>query len=145
MLPVLCDAITPSLLIALLALPWFYRGGLERRRLVLLSAAQTAVGLTATYSLMAIDNATGWWPRWGMDYSTHSAFALSLALPLVVHHHWAWVFLIGFYGLCMQLLHYHSWADMLTTALAWAAFCLPIIYAIQQPWVKKRPSTKNTR
>lgn len=137
MLPIICDAITPILLIGLLALPWFYRGNLARGQFTVLVATQTGVGIATTYGLMALDNAMGWWPRIGMDYSTHSAFALSLAAPLLRYHHWLWLGLLLFYGLCMQWLHYHSWADMVTTALAWAAISLPLMYRIEGRLVKR--------
>jgi|GEM_PF-703440 len=153
MLPIVCNAITPLLLLALLALPWFAKSALARGRFIGLIGAQTAAGLAATYGLMALDQAFGWWPSWGLDYSTHSAFALSLALPLVKHHHWAWGGVLIVYGLFMRQLNYHSWADMLTTGLAWAALCLPLVYGIErfidcktQAAQAKNPlPTKNTR
>lgn len=143
MLPFICDAITPLLLIALLGLPWLYAGRLARSRFVILIAAQTAVGIATTYSLMAMDNLMHWWPRGGMDYSTHTAFALSLALPLLKHHHWAWAGLLLFYGVCMYQLQYHSWADMLTTALAWAVISLPFIYGLELYLIKGQGERKS--
>lgn len=143
MLPLICNAITPLLLIALLGLPWLYAGRLARRRFVILIVAQTAAGIAATYSLMAMDNLMHWWPRRGMDYSTHTAFALSLALPLLKHHHWAWGGLLLFYGVCMNQLQYHSWADMLTTALAWAVISVPSIYGLELYLVKGQSARKS--
>lgn len=142
MLSIVCETITPTLLIAVLALPWLYRGRLARAELVRLIAVQTGLGMVATYSLMALDKQLGWWPNWGLDYSTHSAFALSLALPLIKQHHWAWIGLLLFYGFCMQQLHYHSVLDMLTTGLAWALACLPFIYLIEQ--YLQKPQTVNS-
>ncbi len=136
MLAIICDAITPLLFFALAIFTWRHNSELGKRQFTLLILLETSLGIGVTYSLMGIDHWGNWWPKWGLDYSTHSAFALSLGVPLAKYHHWLWAGVLLFYGLCMQVLLYHSWADMVTTGLAWALFVLPLIHICQQRMIK---------
>jgi hypothetical protein len=83
------------------------------------------IGLLVTYALMILDNQFKIWPAAGLDYSTHSAFAVSFTLALYLLHHWAWFIVLGVYGVFMDYLGYHSWLDMITTVFAWGVLVLP--------------------
>ncbi|MEY4588714.1 MAG: hypothetical protein RL497_790 [Pseudomonadota bacterium] len=126
-LALLCDTITPILFVACLGLPWYHKHSYSIRVFVHVLLIELSLGFCVTYGLMALDNFYGLWPRFGLDYSTHSAFALTLALPLLKHHHWAWGGLLLLYGLCMNSLGYHSWADILTSVLFWLMLTLLLI------------------
>jgi hypothetical protein len=73
------------------------------------------------YGLMFADNRWHWWPALGLDYSTHTAAALALALFIGVglHIRLVWILLgtsLLAYGELMFYLGYHTWIDMGTTA-----------------------------
>lgn len=79
-----------------------------------------ALGLVLTYGMMFADNRFGFWPAFGLDYSTHAAVALMLTSVLVAalrRFAWLWLGLVlGYLGLCLYQ-RYHTVADIVTTAL----------------------------
>jgi uncharacterized membrane protein (UPF0136 family) len=79
----------------------------------------TILGLAIVYSLMLLDQLWHLWPHWGMDYSTHTGFALIWARALARLYAPVPVYasLLAYAGL-MAYMGYHSWADMLSSALA---------------------------
>lgn len=73
------------------------------------------------YGLMFADNRWHWWPALGLDYSTHIAAALALALFIGVglQIRLVWILLgtsLLAYGELMFYLGYHTWRDMGATA-----------------------------
>lgn len=76
--------------------------------------------LLISYGLMFFDNAVRLWPAFGLDYSTHTAVALSLvfALCTVFAGQWKWIAgsMLVYAGL-MLYQEYHSLTDIFTTAL----------------------------
>lgn len=143
MLATLCEMFTPLLVIAVLALPWLHNFRLGRRAFGYLIFINVFIGLAVTYSLMGVDHRIYVWPHFGLDYSTHSAFALAFCLPLIKYQHPAWASVLLAYGLVMNNLGYHSWADMLTTALAWAIFTLPLTYSAERCLLASRYARKS--
>lgn len=124
-LDVIADSYTP-----LLALIWLGAAlwPLSRRRWS--SAARNlASGLIAAaivYGLMFMDLWLGLWPRWGLDYSTHSALAVALVVQLwwlLPRQRWLWLISLFAYAGLMRYQGYHSWGDMVTTA----AVVLPLL------------------
>lgn len=85
--------------------------------------------LVITYGLMFFDNAARIWPAIGLDYSTHTAVALSLvfalcqAFPML----WKWFVLsmLAYAGL-MLYQEYHSFLDICSTAIGLAGCALVI-------------------
>lgn len=75
------------------------------------------------YGLMFADNRWHWWPALRLDYSTHTAAPLALAIFIGVglRTRLVWV-LLGMsllaYGELMFYLGYHTWLDMGATAAA---------------------------
>ncbi len=117
-LDAVADSVNPALLAVTLVVPWApgVRGKLRPIRWIV----ATALALGVVYSLRFIDEKLGLWPAWGLDYSTHSALAIALVtLWLFASKTWA---ALGFciftsYAILMVYQHYHTWADILTTAL----------------------------
>ncbi|MGV8834611.1 hypothetical protein [Cellvibrio sp.] len=73
------------------------------------------------YGLMLADNRWHWWSTMGLDYSTHTAAALSLAVFIGVELRirLVWILLgtsLLAYGELMFYLGYHTWRDMGATA-----------------------------
>ncbi|MBQ1783863.1 MAG: hypothetical protein II007_09445 [Gammaproteobacteria bacterium] len=95
-----------------------------RQRRWLTAARNLASGLIAAaivYGLMLVDLWLGLWPRWGLDYSTHSALAIALVVQLwwlLPRLRWLWLGSLLAYAALMRYQGYHSWGDMVTTALA---------------------------
>ena len=73
------------------------------------------------YGLMFLDRRLDIWDSAGLDYSTHTALALSLVLFLYFcARRWAplWIGSLVCYVILMLYQRYHSLADVLTTAIA---------------------------
>jgi hypothetical protein len=86
------------------------------------------------YGLMFADNRWHWWQAAGLDYSTHTAAAVALALFIGVglRSRSMWILLgatLMAYGELMFYLGYHTWLDMGATAAVIGAG-LGLIYRI---------------
>ena len=91
--------------------------------------AMTLLCSVVVYSLMFIDNAMHIWPRFNLDYSTHTALALVFVQSIwqIISNVkiFTKIFLIlSFvsYLLLMKWMAYHSVRDMLTTILVLIPF-----------------------
>lgn len=88
------------------------------------------------YGLMLADNRWHWWSTMGLDYSTHTAAALALAIFIGVglRTRLVWVLLgasLLAYGELMFYLGYHTWRDMGATAAVigaglWLIYRVPL-------------------
>jgi hypothetical protein len=113
------DAVDPLLALLAIAAP-----GLDRRAGEGWAAAvrfwlRTACGLAGIYAVQALDGRFGLWPRWGLDYSTHTAFAVCLATSLALRRpRWlaGLVPLLAAYAGLMLQLGYHGLPDILSAA-----------------------------
>ncbi len=122
----IADAYTPLLLlIALLDLVLRWRAGDKLHGLKLVYA------VTVVYGWMFTDNRFQLWHSQGLDYSTHTAAALALVICIAGHKRMAVKLVLTMslvlYGGLMNLLGYHSWPDMLTTAMIIGLCLLPMI------------------
>ena len=131
-LALIADLYTPLLALVTLAqvlAPWRHRPWrLMGYRLTILLML-----LAVAYGGMLLDNHLHLWPAWGLDYSTHTAVALVLVLFLTWQRPRLGLLLwpsMACYGLLMALLHYHTLADMVTTAVAVTAPCLLILWRV---------------
>jgi hypothetical protein len=90
-----------------------------------------ALSLAFIYAIMFVDNDIGLWHAAGLDYSTHTAFALvwvlyicislkTLLLPTIIS--------LFCYGILMMYLQYHTLADIVTTSMA----VTPVIYMVME-------------
>lgn len=122
-LDAIADAYNPLLgviSLALIAAPLFSR----RWRATGIRGLHLTVGLVIAYGLMFLDNALGIWPRFGLDYSTHTAVACVLAVFLAVHAPrlvWLWIGSLVAYLVLMLYQGYHVPLDVATTAVVVAA------------------------
>lgn len=135
LLEIAADAYIPALMLACLGLVVkpMLRG--ERRQAVS-RLAFLGAGCALAFGLRWLDERYRFWPRAGMDYSTHTAVALVLALVLLVsvrRGRWLVMLTLPGYGLLMLSLGYHTVADMLSTTVAVLALYYPVIrYASRQ-------------
>ena len=127
MLDTIADAVNPSL--ALLALAAAFTPPIRHRRaLVLLYLAATATGIAGIYAFGALDRALAIWQRAGGDYSTHTAFATSLAASMSFWKRaWRAILLLVLlaYLILIVFVGYHSAFDVATSALAALAVTIP--------------------
>ena len=119
-LAIIADLYSPLLLILCLALCLYqWRKGLRFYAIRLLAIA------VASYTAMFIDHWLNLWGHLGLDFSTHTATSLGMVLFLA-----AWgskklgCALLGSllaYCWIMYVENYHSWADMVSTAVVMSA------------------------
>lgn len=122
----IADTYTPLLLvIALLDLVLRWRNGDKLQALKLLYA------VVVVYGWMFTDNRFQLWHSLGLDYSTHTAAALALVIAITLRKRLAVKLVLAsslvLYGCLMNLLGYHSWLDMLSTATIVALSMLPVV------------------
>ncbi|TQV89633.1 hypothetical protein [Aliikangiella coralliicola] len=106
-----------------------------------LRVAQLFLLLALVYLLQFIDNRWMIWHSFGLDYSTHTAFALAIVV-------FTWFdgrklrigILISFiaYLLLMLYQQYHTVADMVTTILV----LTPLMYLISRLLIRVIPTSK---
>lgn len=117
------ELVIPLLALATLAWPACVRRPRPRWRFWI----PVLVALGSVYAVRGLDRVLGLWASAGLDYSTHMAFAVVLAVSLfVADRRTAWVSaaLLVAYSWLMLLLGYHTPGDLLTTTavaapLAW--------------------------
>ena len=83
-----------------------------------------ALGLGMVYGVQWLDNLYRLWPRYGLDYSTHSAFAASVVVSLCcLRPTWSAALITSLlvYFIVVRFLGYHGAADILTAAALAAA------------------------
>lgn len=115
LLDAIADAINPSLLVLALIAPW-----VQTRRPPWIFWWCTFLSLVVVYVIQFADHQLMLWPRLGLDYSTHTAFAVAVIVSLgAFDKRWFVVLLpvLVVYAGLMMYLGYHSLADILTAAL----------------------------
>ncbi len=115
------DATDPLLAVIGLLFPWLERHACSRRfgrrwkvwRALLLA-------LLVVYGLRFVDDTFSLWPRFGLDYSTHTAFAVAIVTVLASTSRrwlfWLTAVLIG-YAFLLIYFGYHSVSDIVSTAV----------------------------
>jgi hypothetical protein len=130
-LAVVADLYNPLLLIMCLALCFYqWRQGVTYYALRLLAIA------AASYIVMFIDWGFALWSRLGWDFSTHTATSLGMVLFLAgwgsKKLSYALVGSLLAYCWIMYVEAYHTWADMVSTAVVMATlFCA--VFKLTQP------------
>ena len=133
----IADAFVPAQAIAALLLALAH---LARRRFLLVGKLFVlfAIGLVLVYGMMFADNRFGFWPAFGLDYSTHGSVALMLTAVLIVawrRFWWLWCGLVlAYLGLCLYQ-RYHTVADIATTALYLVPLHLVVARIVFGNWV----------
>lgn len=133
-LDTIADAYTPLLALACLALLVRPLGG-KRWQAFGLRTASLATGMLIAYGLMFLDEWLRIWPATGLDYSTHTAVALILAMFISANSPKArlpcWLSLLA-YALLMLYQCYHTAADIGSTAAMVGALYLPVAKRLRQ-------------
>ena len=118
MLDRVADAFNPLLTLLALAAPFLRRPRTWRAAIVYYLSAGAAISFV--YLIRALDLELRIWPRFGLDFSTHSAFAASLATSLALfRRRWTIPLLVAialYFGLEL-FMRYHGIADIVTSAL----------------------------
>lgn len=77
------------------------------------------LGLALVYGFMLLDRELSLWDRWHLDFSGHTATAVSLAVTLVAAQR-RWVLALApvlvAYGFLMVHLGYHTWTEIGSSA-----------------------------
>lgn len=121
------DAYTPALLVlALINTVISWRHGDKLRGLWL------AYFAIIVYGLMFADLRFSIWSAMGLDFSTHTAAALALvvynSLQKNILVKILLVISLLLYGCVMDVLDYHSWSDMFSTAFVIGIFLTPVLF-----------------
>jgi len=126
-LHLLADVLDPLLALLALLHPAM-RPPLGDRRTLRLYFLAAALGLAGVYAVAGADSAFSIWDRFGLNYSTHTAFAVSLALSIgLARPRWGWALGMGIiaYSILIVLLGFHGPADVMTSGLVAALVTVP--------------------
>ena len=129
-LDLVADAFDPALTLFAMAVPKLrgsWRGGLAATRYVLAALA----GLAVVYGVQALDDRFGLWRVMALDYSTHTAYAASLATSIACwDRRWTWAMVVSVcgYAALILALGYHGPYDLLTAV----AVTVPSTWALQR-------------
>lgn len=127
-LDLIADAYNPTLLLCAIACGLYttIRTGGSRKLLNGLGqASDLIILLVLVYGMLILDNAIGIWAQWGLDYSTHTAFAAAMCFALWQCSEraakpalrWVWPLSLVVYLGLMHYQQYHTWGDMLVTLM----------------------------
>ena len=121
------DAVNPTLaVVALTQVALGFRRG--QRRALLLMALPAALGVLGIYAVKFLDEMLMIWQRYHGDYSTHTAFATTLVLSLVVWRPRWKAALVGtwlaYLGLIL-FMGYHTLRDVVTAVVVAVAVTVP--------------------
>ncbi len=138
-LDAIADSVNPGLVLLTLFVAWRYRA---REGVVPWALVMTTVtSLIFVYVIQYADTRFGLWPSLGLDYSTHTAFAVAVVTSLALYASkllWVLLPLLLLYAALMMYLDYHTLADILTSAFVIASLVFVIHYLILG---KVKPST----
>lgn len=139
----IADAYNPFLLLLLLF--FIARAAYQKQWLefeLLLSSAVSGLGIV--YSVMFIDSKMLIWAGIGLDYSTHTAFAVCIVLILASILRRFVLSITGSllaYFLLMIYQEYHSLADIITTTIFIVLLLGGLIWlrksSLQKVWLKR--------
>jgi hypothetical protein len=126
-LDAIADSVNPILGVIALIWPWLRWRGSWRHAALNVTVTLLSVGFG--YAISALDGKFGWWPAAGLDFSTHTAISIALIVALcsIKPSTWmAWTAVLLGYFVLMVYQRYHTWADIITTAVVIAP---PLILA----------------
>lgn len=117
-LDAVADSFNPLLAIVALAVPFLRRVRTARTTVVYYVATGAAIGLV--YLVRFIDDRNQLWASFGLDYSTHSAFAASLAASIgAFDRRWAIPLALAvlLYFALEIFMRYHGAVDIVSSAV----------------------------
>jgi hypothetical protein len=137
-LDTIADSVNPALACLALIFPWLDREAIRKKGSKWSFWARTLLSLAVVYALMFTDNRLHFWPSLGLDYSTHTAFAVAVVTSIgAMNYRWLFFLvpvLVAYAGL-MMYQGYHSLMDILTTALVIA----PLAWVIHRMGIGQKP------
>ena len=116
-LDAIADSFNPLLAIVALAVPFIRRPRILRATIAYYLC--TGAAMAFVYLVRAIDDHYRIWASFGLDYSTHSAFAASLVVSVgAFHRRWLVPLVIAvlLYFSLELFMRYHGILDILTSA-----------------------------
>lgn len=133
-LDAIADAVNPLLaLTAIMVIALDVRA--TRLRALVTSALPTALGVASIYAVWFADRQLRLWQTYRADYSTHTAFATTLTLSLLILRP-AWrTLLLGVWAGYLILIvvnRYHTVADVAVAALIGFVVALPWHLAVRR-------------
>lgn len=132
-LDAIADAVNPVVGVLALMLPWLRPRIRGQRAFIMDLLTLAAVGLA--YAVMALDSAFLPWGRLGLDYSTHAAVYIAIASSLWQQGGMArltGVIVGAAYAALMLWQKYHSFLDIVTTAVVMAVLLTAFWWAIRR-------------
>jgi hypothetical protein len=124
-LGVLADSFNPLLAIIALAIPFLRRPRSVRATIAYYLSTGAVIGIV--YLVRFIDSRNQIWASFGLDYSTHSAFAASLATSIgAFDRRWAVPLALAvlLYFALEMFMRYHGIVDILSSAVPAAIVAL---------------------
>jgi hypothetical protein len=118
----IANSFNPILAILALAIPFLRKPRTLRSTIAYYVSAGAAIGLV--YLVRAVDDRYQLWASLGLDYSTHSAFAASLATSIAAFHRRLILLLavaVALYFALELFMRYHGLLDILSSAVPAAA------------------------
>lgn len=130
----ICDTVNPLMFLWVAALI-IRLGWREGWRAGVLACGFLLAVLLVVYATRLVDNHFQLWPMFAADYSTHTAFVLAMAVCLFrLSGRWLpWLVVVLLYLVAMDYQHYHTWLDMISTAL----WCGAWFWLLHQRWPLK--------
>ena len=117
----IADAVNPLTFIIVLGCIGYLAIKKDRRWLP--SALTLFTGAVIAYGFMFLNNSFGLWPKMGLDYSTHTAVAVVLAVTLFksLSVKW-WPVVTLAYVVLMLIQKYHTVGDIVVTGIVAGGF-----------------------
>ncbi len=138
-LDAVADSFNPLLALLALTIPFLHKPRNLRTTIAYYISAGAAIGFV--YLVRAIDNHYQLWPSLGLDYSTHSAFAASLAVSIAAFKQ-RWLTPLALAALAYFALElfmrYHGIADILSSASLAAVAALLIHLAVMRAFLRRK-------
>ena len=128
----IANSFNPLLAILALVVPFVRKPRSLRSTIAYYLSAGIAIGLV--YLVRAIDDRYQLWASRGLDYSTHSAFAASLAASIgTFHRRWAAPLVVAtvLYFALELFMRYHGIIDILSSAVPAAIAAAVLVIAFR--------------
>ena len=129
-LDAVADSFDPLLALLALAAPLFRKPRALRRAIAYYLCGGAAVAMV--YVIRAVDGRYGLWHAAGLDYSTHTAFAATVATSLGwFHRRWAGAVTaaVALYLGLVLVMRYHGILDVVSSSLLAAATAAALHFA----------------
>ena len=113
------DSVNPILMVIAIIIT-IITGVKQGLRIGTVNISYLLLSIISVYAISGIDYKFKLWSSFNLDYSTHTALALSSTLFLIKTHRSllvAWLFILLMYFILMVYQGYHSVLDIVTTTI----------------------------